>query len=63
MIKIKVKDYYGNPSYYSVMPQAIFNALETAFLEGVGTCNVDNNQFGKMLADYQKKMDDAKGLV
>lgn len=63
MIEIHVKDYYGNPSYYSVMPQEIFNALETAFLDGVGTCKVDKNQFGKMLAEYQKKMDDAKGIV
>ena len=33
-IKIKVADYYGNPSYYSVMPNEIFDALELASLKG-----------------------------
>ena len=30
-IQIKVNDYYGNPSYYSVMPESIFDALELAW--------------------------------
>lgn len=34
MIEIKVSNYYGNPSYYSVMPQEIFNELELASLKG-----------------------------
>ena len=33
-ITINVADYYGNPSYYSVMPEAIFDALELASLNG-----------------------------
>jgi hypothetical protein len=32
--KIKVSDYYGDPSYYSVMPQPIFDVLEAASLDG-----------------------------
>ena len=32
-IKMKAADYYGNPSYYSVMPQAIFDALEVGFYD------------------------------
>lgn len=63
MIEIRVKDYYGNPSFYSVMPQEIFDALETAFLNDAETCEVDKTQLDKMLADYKKKMDDAKGIV
>lgn len=33
-ITINVADYYGNPSYYSVMPESIFDALELASLRG-----------------------------
>ena len=56
-MRIKVKDYYGNPDYYSVMPQEIFDALEAAFLNGQETVDVDKAMFDKMVWDYQIKMD------
>lgn len=56
-MRIKVKDYYGNPDYYSVMPQAIFDSLETSYLDGQEFTDVDKEQFDKMVWDYQIKMD------
>ncbi|MBO8473519.1 MAG: hypothetical protein IAB81_07845 [Bacteroidetes bacterium] len=55
-IQIKTNDYYGNPSYYSVMPQAIFDALELASLNGEVYTNVDKEQFDKMIDNYKLKM-------
>jgi len=54
--KIKVNDYYGNPSYYSVMPQPIFDSLETSFLNGEDFAVVDKTQYDKMNEDYKSKM-------
>ena len=53
---INVNDYYGNPSYYSVMPDAIFDALELASLRGEQTTTVDKALFEKMIIDYKEKM-------
>lgn len=61
MVEIKVNDYYGNPSYYSVMPQEIFDALELASLKGEEYANVNKDQFDAMVVDYQKKMEQCKG--
>lgn len=55
-IKIKVNDYYGNPSYYSVMPQEIFDALELASLQGEENATVNKDQFDTMIVEYGKKM-------
>lgn len=55
-IKIKVNDYYGNPSYYSVMPQDIFDALELASLQGEENATVNKDQFDTMIVEYGKKM-------
>ena len=55
-IKIKVADFYGNPSYYSVMPEAIFDALELASLKGEPTTTVDKALFDSMIIDYKQKM-------
>lgn len=55
-IKIKVNDYYGNPSYYSVMPQDIFDALELASLQGEENATVNKDQFNTMIVEYGKKM-------
>lgn len=41
MVEIHVNDYCGITSFYSVMPQEIFNALETVFLDDAGTCKVN----------------------
>ena len=56
MIEIKVSNYYGNPSYYSVMPQEIFDALELASLKGEEHTTVNKDQFDNMIIEYNKKM-------
>lgn len=61
MVEIKVNDYYGNPSYYSVMPDEIFDALELASLKGDLTCKVNKSQFDTMVVEYQKKMERCNG--
>lgn len=53
---IKVADFYGNPSYYSVMPRPIFDALEQAYLEGKTTVSVAKADFDTMQVDYKAKM-------
>lgn len=55
-IRIKVNNYYGNPSYYSVMPQEIFDALELASLQGEDYVTVSKDQFDTMIVEYGKKM-------
>lgn len=55
-IKIKVADYYGNPSYYSVMPNEIFDALELASLKGETETDVDKALFTQMVDNYKKEM-------
>lgn len=56
-IRIKVNNYYGNPSYYSVMPQEIFDALELASLQGEEFAVIAKEKFDKMIVDYKKKME------
>ena len=55
-ITINIADYYGNPSYYSVMPEAIFDALELAFLKGERTITIDKALFDGMIRNYKAKM-------
>lgn len=55
-ITINVAYFYGNPSYYSVMPEAIFDALELASLRGEQTTTVDKALFEKMIFEYKEKM-------
>ena len=49
--KIKVNDYYGTPSYYSVMPRAIFDALEAAALNGEECVEIEKELLDQMLED------------
>lgn len=49
-IKIKITEYYDNPQYYPYMPEAVFNALERAFLEGKDMAEVPEDDFNIMLA-------------
>lgn len=56
MVEIEVNKYYGNPSYYSVMPQEIFDALELASLKGEEYATVNKDLFDKMIIEYDKKM-------
>lgn len=55
-IKIQVNNYYGNPSYYSVMPRAIFDALEAAALNGEEYANVEKSLLDVMIEDYNNKI-------
>ena len=55
-IQIKVSDYYGTPSYYSVMPRAIFDALEVATLNSEEYIDVEKSLFDTMIEDYNNKM-------
>lgn len=55
-IQIKVSDYYGTPSYYSVMPRAIFDALEVATLNDEEYIDIEKVLFDTMIEDYNKKM-------
>lgn len=59
-IKIKVSDYYGNPSYYSVMPQALFDLLEAATLNGEEFILADKAQVEQMVEDHKIKMESCK---
>lgn len=55
-IKIQVNNYYGNPSYYSVMPRSIFDALEVAALNGEEYATIDKVAFDKMIVEHNKRM-------
>lgn len=56
-ITINVNEYYGNPSYYSVMPDAIFDALELASLKGEQTTDINKELFDAMIEAYKTKME------
>ena len=47
----------GNPSYYSIMPKQIFDALEAASLNGEEFIQVDKKLFEKMISDYNNKFE------
>lgn len=55
-VKIKVASYYGIPSYYSIMPQPVFDALEAANLNGEEFALVDRLLFDQMIIDYKNKI-------
>lgn len=55
-IKIKVSEYYGNPSYYSVMPKALFDLLEAATLNGEEYVLADKQQVDSMISEHKEKM-------
>ena len=55
-IKINVNDYYGIASYYSIMPEEIFDELELASLKGEECGVVNKALFDKMIVEYQEKM-------
>ena len=47
-IEIKLSEYYDNPKYYGYMPESVFNALESAFLDGKETAEVLKMEFEAM---------------
>jgi len=51
-IEIKVSEYYNNPKYYRFMPESVFNALESAFLDGKETAEVSKVEFEAMLNNF-----------
>ncbi|MDD7529535.1 MAG: hypothetical protein PUK16_01055 [Prevotellaceae bacterium] len=55
-VQIKVNDFYGNPSYYSVMPQEIFDVLELASLKGEQNADINKDLFDGMIEAYKTKM-------
>jgi len=51
-IEIKLLEYYANTKYYGFMPESVFNALESAFLDGKETAEVPKPEFDTMLNDF-----------
>lgn len=59
MIDIKTSEYYNKPGYYRFMTRSIFDALETAELEGPKDgqeifAQVPEDDFLKMIADFEE---------
>ena len=52
---VKVSEYYGVATYYSVMPRIIFDALETAALNGKEFAEVDSALLDEMHEAYEAK--------
>ena len=52
-IEIKVSEYYDQPKYYGYMPEAVFNALEAAFISGAETAIVPKTAFEMMLMSFE----------
>ena len=52
-IEIKISEYYDNKKYYGHMPECVFDALETAFLDGKETAEVPKLEFEAMLNDFE----------
>jgi hypothetical protein len=53
-IEIKVSEYYNNPKYYAFMPEIVFNALESAFLDGNDTAIVPKAAFDEMQNELEE---------
>ena len=58
---LTVTDYYGNQSYYTIIPETIFDALELASLRGEQTTTVDKVLFDAMIIKYKEKMAEWQG--
>lgn len=52
---VKVSEYYGVATYYSVMPRIIFDALETAALNGNEFAELDKDLVDAMHKAYEAK--------
>lgn len=51
-IEIKVSEYYNQPKYFAYMPEAVFNALEEAFVAGKEAAIVPKVAFETMLSEF-----------
>lgn len=54
LLEISV-DYYRNPKYYPSMPEPLFEALNSAFLDRMKTVFVDKSQFDEMMRDVNNR--------
>ena len=54
-IEIKLSEYYDNPKYYACMPEAVFNSLEAAFINGQETAVVSKFEFESMLNELRNE--------
>ena len=54
-IVIQVAEYYNKPKYYGVMPEAVFNSLEAAFINGQETAVVSKIEFESMLKELRNE--------
>lgn len=54
-VTISVPKFYGDSSYYDVMPRPVFDALEAAFIEGRETAEVPAEDYNTMLSAYARK--------
>lgn len=52
-VEIRVAEYYSQPKYYGDMPEAVFNALEAAFISGEETAFVPKAAFETMLRNFE----------
>ena len=52
-IEMEVGGYYDQPKYYGDMPEAVFNALEAAFISGAETAIVPKAAFEMMLRSFE----------
>jgi hypothetical protein len=55
-LEIDVDKYYLKEDYYRFMPEALFNALEAAFLEGKKTAAVSKDDFDMMMKGYKDEV-------
>jgi hypothetical protein len=53
-VEIKISEYYSNPKYYAYMPEVVFSALESAFLDGLETAIIPQSAFDEMLKEFGK---------
>ena len=49
MIEIELNNYYNKPEHYRFMPKSVFLALESAYINGLLTANVPNEDFARMI--------------
>lgn len=49
MIEIELNAYYNHPEYYRYMLKSVFLALESAYINGLLTAEVPNEDFTRMM--------------
>jgi hypothetical protein len=54
VVVVHVSDYYLTDAYFPFMPGVVFDALESAFLNGEAEARVPGPAFRDMVAAYEK---------